>query len=59
VVVTPSSSGKPRAIAVVCFERGEVLGQGKSVRAVAIRKSGVSEWDSAYVAAILRELAPD
>jgi hypothetical protein len=53
--VVPQSSGKPRPISQQEFERAEALGLATAdVTPIQLRQAGVSEFNPAYVAAIIR-----
>jgi hypothetical protein len=55
VRVVPHSSGKPRAIKREEFERAEMLGLATAgVTPIQLRRAGISEFNPAYVAAIIR-----
>ena len=55
VHVVPHSSGKARAIKREEFERAEVLGLATAdVTPIQLRRAGISEFNRAYVAAIIR-----
>jgi hypothetical protein len=55
VTVVPHSSGKPRAIKREEFERAEALGLATAdVTPIQLRRAGISEFNPAYVAAIIR-----
>ena len=55
VRVVPQSSGKPRQIPRWQFERAEELGLiAANTRPIEIRQAGVSEYDPAHAAAIIR-----
>src|SRR5687767_11139686 len=55
VRVVPKSSGKPRAIKREEFERAEALGLATAdVKPIQLRRAGISEFNPAYVAAIIR-----
>lgn len=55
VWVVPRSSGKPRAIKREEFERAEALGLATAdVTPIELRRAGISEFNPAYVAAIIR-----
>jgi hypothetical protein len=51
----PHSSEKPRAIKREEFERAEMLGLATAgVTPIQLRRAGISEFNPAYVAAIIR-----
>jgi hypothetical protein len=53
--VVPRSSGKPRPIKREEFERAEALGLATTdVTPIQLRGAGISEFNSAYVTAIIR-----
>ena len=55
VRVVPQSSGKPRPISRQEFEQAETLGLATAdVTPVQFRRAGISEFNPAYVAAIIR-----
>jgi hypothetical protein len=55
VHVVPHSSGKPRIIKREEFERAEALGLATvDVTPIELRRAGISEFNPAYVAAIIR-----
>ena len=55
VRVVPHSSGKPRAIEREEFEQAAALGLATAtVTPIQLRRAGVSEFNPAYVAAIIR-----
>lgn len=55
VRVVPRSSGKPRPIKREQFERAEALGLATTdVTPIQLRRAGISEFNPAYVAAIIR-----
>jgi hypothetical protein len=55
VLIVPESSGKPRTIKREEFERAEALGLATAdVTPIQIRRAGISEFNPAYVAAIIR-----
>ena len=55
VRVVPRSSGKPRPIRREDFERAEALGLVRAdVTPIQLRRAGISEFNPAYVAAIIR-----
>jgi len=57
VRVVPHSSGKPRPIKREEIERAEALGlANSSVTPIQLRRTGVSEFNPAYVAAIIRSV---
>src|SRR4051812_37044166 len=55
VRVVPHSSGKPRPIKREDFERAEALGLATAdITPIQLRRAGISEFNPAYVAAIIR-----
>jgi hypothetical protein len=55
VRVVPRSSGKPRPISQQEFERAEALRLATAnVTPIQLRRAGISEFNPAYVAAIIR-----
>ena len=55
VRVVPRSSGKPRPIKREEIERAEALGLATTdVTPIQLRRAGISEFNPAYVAAIIR-----
>ena len=55
VRVVPHSSGKPRPIKREDFERAEAIGLATTdVTPIQLRRAGISEFNPAYVAAIIR-----
>lgn len=54
VIVEPASTGVPRAIRRVSFDRAETLGLGGSIRPADVIRANDGEFNSAYVATMLR-----
>jgi hypothetical protein len=55
VQVVPRSSGKPRPIKREEFERAEALGLATTdITPIQLRRGGISEFNPAYVSAIIR-----